>query len=223
MNPKDLVGAKKAPLGLVPPALEIGAAEALANGAAKYGPYNWREQPVEYMTYLVAMKRHINALIDGQDYAEDTGIHHLHHIVAGGGILIDAKGIPGGLIDNRPPKGPAADMLRAQDRTLYPDVSAGAILAAAAKGEISTEDAMRAVGFDDETIRLARTHKRPDPAAEPPEVEHFSVLIHGMPRDEWDAYGVTENRGNWPPDTRVNGMLTCCGATEHTMECPQWR
>lgn len=117
MNPKDRVGSKKAPLGLVPPALEIGASEAMENGAGKYGPFNWREAPIEYMSYLVAMKRHINALIDGQDDAEDTGIHHLKHIAAGSGILLDALYIPGGLIDNRPPKGPAADMLRALDKS----------------------------------------------------------------------------------------------------------
>lgn len=117
-NPKDLVGAKKAPLGLVPPALEIGASEAMENGANKYGPFNWREKPVEYMTYLVAMKRHIAALIDGEDFAADSGIHHLHHIAAGAGILIDAKGIPGDLIDNRPPKGPAAAMLVALDKSV---------------------------------------------------------------------------------------------------------
>lgn len=120
MNPKDKIGSKKAPLGLVPPALEIGASEAMADGAAKYGPFNWREAPVEYMTYLTAIKRHVDALIDREDFAVDSGIHHLHHIAAGAGILIDAKGIPGCLIDNRPPKGPAADMLRALDKSVTP-------------------------------------------------------------------------------------------------------
>lgn len=39
---------------------------------------------------------------------------------------------------------------------------------------------------------------------------------------EW-AMGSVESRGEWPADTRVDGRLTCCGATEHTLECPQWR
>lgn len=117
LNPKDLVGAKKAPLGLVPPALEIGAAEAMAIGAVKYDPFNWRQTPIQYMTYLEAMKRHILALIDGQDLAEDSGVHHLKHVAAGAGIVLDAMAIPGGLVDNRPPKGPAADLLRAQDKS----------------------------------------------------------------------------------------------------------
>jgi hypothetical protein len=134
MNPKDLVGAKKAPLGLVPPALVIGASEAMGNGAAKYGPFNWRDQPVQYMTYLEAMQRHIAALIDGQDLAEDTGIHHLKHVVAGGGILLDAMAIPGGLIDNRPPKGPAADLLRALDKSDKPQTRQEKIMEASKYG-----------------------------------------------------------------------------------------
>lgn len=115
-NPKDLIGAKKAPLSLVPPALVIGAAEAMANGADKYGPYNWREYSVQYMTYLEAMLRHINALIDREDRASDTGIHHLKHVVAGGGILLDAIEA-GTVIDNRPPAGPGPRMMSDQDKT----------------------------------------------------------------------------------------------------------
>lgn len=115
-NPKDLVGAKKAPMDLVPAAGAIMSAPAHQNGADKYGPFNWRLNPVQMMTYLAAMRRHMDALIDGQDVAEDTGIHHLSHIIAGANILADAMGL-GNLIDNRPPKGPAADMLRAQDKS----------------------------------------------------------------------------------------------------------
>jgi hypothetical protein len=63
------------------------------------------------------MLRHLFALIDGQDLAEDTGVHHLKHVLAGGGILLDGLAIPGGVVDNRPPKGPAAGLLRAQDKS----------------------------------------------------------------------------------------------------------
>jgi len=122
MNPKDLVGAKKAPLALVPQALVIGAAEAMQNGAEKYGPFNWREYPVQVMTYVEAAQRHLAAFIDGQDNAEDTGIHHLKHVVAGMGILLDSIAL-GIAEDNRPPKGPAADLLRQQDRTAKPVVT----------------------------------------------------------------------------------------------------
>lgn len=118
-NPKDLVGAKKAPLGYVPAAAVLGPAPAMAIGAAKYGPFNWREQPVQAMIYVEAVLRHLFAWIDGQDDAEDTGISHIGHAQAGLAILADAIAA-GNVIDNRPAKGPAADMLRAQDRSVAP-------------------------------------------------------------------------------------------------------
>lgn len=122
MNPKDLVGAKKAPLALVPPALVIGAAEAMQVGASKYGPYNWRDYPVQVMTYVEAAFRHLYAFVDGEDLAPDTGVHHIKHVVAGMGILLDSleSGIA---IDNRPKPGPAADMLDEQDRSTPPKVA----------------------------------------------------------------------------------------------------
>jgi hypothetical protein len=122
MNPKDLVGAKKAPLALVPVAGAIFSAPAHANGAGKYGPFNWRNQPVQLMTYIEAVQRHLAAFVDGQDLAEDTGIHHVAHAIAGLNIIADAMGL-GNLIDNRPAKGPAADMLRAQDKSVAPVVT----------------------------------------------------------------------------------------------------
>lgn len=120
MNPKDLVGAKKAPLRYVPSALVIGVSEAMFIGQAKYGPFNWRLQPVSAMTYAEAIQRHLAAWVDGQENAEDTGVHHLKHIGASVAILLDAFGIEGGLLDDRPTKGPAADLLRELDRSEVP-------------------------------------------------------------------------------------------------------
>ena len=48
-------------------------------------------------------------------------------------------------------------------------------------------------------------------------------MFRGQYRDAWDSYGAVTNRGEWPPDTRVGGLLTCCGASEHPLECPQYR
>ena len=42
-NPKSAFGVKKPPLHLIPPAALAHEAMAMADGAAKYGPYNWRE------------------------------------------------------------------------------------------------------------------------------------------------------------------------------------
>lgn len=116
VNPKNLVGAKKAPLRLVPPALFIGAAEALENGAQKYGPQNWRDQPVSAVTYVEAALRHLLAYLDGEDTAPDTGIHHVKHAVAGLGILLDCLGLET-LIDDRPKPGSAPKLLAELDRS----------------------------------------------------------------------------------------------------------
>ena len=115
-NPKDLVGSKKAPLRYVPPALAIAASGPMEDGAIKYGPFNWREQPVEVLTYIEAVFRHLYAYLDGQDDAEDSGHSHIDHAIAGLGIIADARA-HGSLIDNRYAKGPAAGMLRERDKT----------------------------------------------------------------------------------------------------------
>lgn len=108
-NPKDAQARKKVPVGLVPPALVIGAAEALADGARKYGAYNWRDIDIRFSVYIEAIERHTLALKDGEDLAVDSQIHHLKHIAAGVAIALDALG-NGNLIDDRK-KGPGAKLL----------------------------------------------------------------------------------------------------------------
>jgi hypothetical protein len=108
-NPKDAQARKKVPVGLVPPALVVGAAEALADGARKYGAYNWRDISIRYSVYIEAMERHLLALKDGEDIASDSLIHHIKHIAAGCAIVLDAIG-HGNLIDDRK-LGPGAKLL----------------------------------------------------------------------------------------------------------------
>lgn len=120
-NPKDLVGAKKAPVALVPSSAIIAISEAMANGAAKYGPFNWRDQPVQVVTYVEAALRHLYAYLDGQDAAEDTGISHLAHAGAGLAILIDA--LEGGSYEDNRVAGPAAGALRRQDKTAKANIA----------------------------------------------------------------------------------------------------
>lgn len=112
INPKDLIGAKKVDLSLFPPVAHIYGALGMMNGAGKYGPYNWRDpsKKIQMMIYLSALQRHISALIDGEDIAQDSKLPHLAHIIAGAGILADATE-GGWVIDNRPPKGQAAEVL----------------------------------------------------------------------------------------------------------------
>jgi Domain of unknown function (DUF5664) len=110
-NPKTLTGALKVPVfTVVPPASIIGEAEAMRYGAFEaprvdgskgYGPFNWRDQKIEAMTYIDANQRHIMAWVDGEELAPDSLVHHLKHAKASLGILIDA--IEHSMwIDNRP-------------------------------------------------------------------------------------------------------------------------
>ena len=111
-NPKSGAAACKIPLHLVPPAAIHAIAEALADGARKYGPYNWRDQPVAASVYVGALRRHIDAWWDGEDCADDSALSHLSHLAACVAILNDAKAC-GVLIDDRPPPGPCASLQRA--------------------------------------------------------------------------------------------------------------
>lgn len=109
-NPKDLIGIKKPQIGLLPGAGKIYGALAMQDGAAKYGPYNWRDKKVRYTIYLDALERHLLALRDGENVAPDSGLPHLGHIIACASILADA--VEGGfIIDDRPLPGPSGSTL----------------------------------------------------------------------------------------------------------------
>lgn len=108
-NPKTAIGASKIPLHLVPPSAKHYLAEALANGAAKYGPYNWRDAPISVSVYKAALERHMDAFWDGEDFAEDSGVHHVAHAMACCALILDALSI-GKLHDDRPTKGAASSL-----------------------------------------------------------------------------------------------------------------
>jgi hypothetical protein len=108
-NPKTIAGAARLPLHLVPPSAVSALAEAMADGARKYGPYNWRESPISVSPYIAAAMRHLHAFWDGEDNARDSGVSHLAHAMATLAVLTDAFSV-GVAIDDRPPKGKAADI-----------------------------------------------------------------------------------------------------------------
>lgn len=109
-NPKDLIGAKKPRLSLVPSSAIIHMAQAMTNGADKYGPYNWRDMKVQSGIYIDAALRHIMSYFDGEEVAKDSGVKHLAHAMACIAIIIDAEE-NNCLIDTRPIKGKAADLI----------------------------------------------------------------------------------------------------------------
>jgi hypothetical protein len=109
-NPKDLIGATKPNLFLVPPVAKIHMAAAMSDGAVKYGPYNWRGNKVQASIYLAAAERHMAAWLDGEQNAKDSGVHHLGHAMACLGIVLDAEET-GNLVDDRPVAGAASRLL----------------------------------------------------------------------------------------------------------------
>lgn len=109
-NPKDIIGLKKPRLSLVPPSIIIWLSMAMANGAKKYGPYNWRDKKVRMMIYIEAAQRHLLAMIDGEDIAQDSQVHHAAHAAACCGIILDAMEC-NCLIDDRPLPGVAAKLM----------------------------------------------------------------------------------------------------------------
>lgn len=105
-NPKTALGAKKPDISVVPPASLLHIATAMMNGAEKYGPFNWRDQPVSSRVYVAAAMRHLASYLDGEDFSADTvaagrPVHHLAHVMACCAIILDA-GHCETLIDNRP-------------------------------------------------------------------------------------------------------------------------
>jgi hypothetical protein len=101
-NPKDVAARKsdKAPLDFLEPAGDEAISRALADGAAKYGPRNYVESPIEARIYIAAMRRHLTAYLRGEDNAEDSGVHHLGHVGACCHIVLAAIEA-GTFIDNR--------------------------------------------------------------------------------------------------------------------------
>jgi hypothetical protein len=101
-NPKDAIGSSKLPLHLVPDSVELYAALAFAEGALKYGAYNWRAAGVRSSIYYAAMKRHQKKWWNGEWADPKTKVPHLASIIACAGIIIDAHE-QGMLNDDRPP------------------------------------------------------------------------------------------------------------------------
>lgn len=111
INPKDLLGMKKPPLRLVPPALLLYVSRVMELGATKYGPYNWRGNKVRYSIYIEAAMRHLMCALDGEEIDPESGMPHMAHAAACAGIVLDAKAT-GNLVDDRPSAGAAAELIR---------------------------------------------------------------------------------------------------------------
>ena len=100
-NPKDLIGNKKVSITKFPAIGTVMGAMAMMDGAAKYGPYNWRGNSVIASIYIDALMRHAMAWFEGQETASDSKVHHLGHAIACAAIILDAQAT-GNLVDDRP-------------------------------------------------------------------------------------------------------------------------
>jgi hypothetical protein len=99
-NPKSGASRAKVSLSLVPSVAILEMAQAFRDGASKYGPFNWRKDPVSASVYLDAAFRHMELYRAGQDIASDSGIKHIVHSMSCFAILLDAE-LVGSLIDDR--------------------------------------------------------------------------------------------------------------------------
>ena len=78
INPKEIAGAKKPAIWQVMPRWVILlAGRVMSVGAAKYGPFNYRDSNVSAMTYVDAIERHMQLWQDGEDDDDETGVSHL--------------------------------------------------------------------------------------------------------------------------------------------------
>lgn len=110
-NPKTMYGKAKPAISLIPATSLVHIADAFRDGAAKYGPANWRNDPVSVTTYADAALRHLFAWFDGEETAEDSGVHHLAHAAACLCILMDAQE-QHSLVDDRPTAGRTSAVLK---------------------------------------------------------------------------------------------------------------
>jgi hypothetical protein len=90
-NPKTLVALSKPRLSDVPPVALFALGAAMSDGASKYGRYNYRDTSVTASVFYDAMQRHLCAWYSGENYAEDSKVNHLAHIMASCAILLDAE------------------------------------------------------------------------------------------------------------------------------------
>lgn len=98
-NPKDAIGSDKMPLHLWPETATVMGTLGLLDGALKYGRSNWRSAGIRLSVYVDAMRRHINAMFEGEKVDPDSGLPHIAHILATAAIIVDADAA-GKLIDD---------------------------------------------------------------------------------------------------------------------------
>jgi hypothetical protein len=144
-NPKDRLGVKKVPVGMMYPSIaRIETARVFADSAPIYGAVNWRVKKVKASVYIDAIERHMIGIIAGEDIDAKSGLPHLAHVNACTAILMEAKAL-GNLIDDRFERDPGAAALASYTDGSY-DTSRRAIKPCPARtlDQVRAEDARKA-------------------------------------------------------------------------------
>jgi hypothetical protein len=90
-NLKTAAAQGKPKLSDVPPVALFALGAAMSDGASKYGRYNWRETGTTASVFYDAMHRHLADWYNGEDFAHDSKVNHLAHIMASCAILLDSE------------------------------------------------------------------------------------------------------------------------------------
>jgi dATP/dGTP diphosphohydrolase len=104
-NPKAVAATRdgKPPLDLLEREANENISRALHAGAIKYGKKNYHTIDIYLSTYVAALLRHAQALSDGEDIDEETGLNHLDLAGANLHVIYGARK-HGNLIDDRGPQ-----------------------------------------------------------------------------------------------------------------------
>lgn len=100
-NAKTVQGIKKLPTYDVPPIAIAALGLAMKDGATKYGRFNWHETGITASIFIEAAMRHLIDFMNGEDYAQDSKVHHLGHLMSCCAIILDSQ-MRGIMIDDRP-------------------------------------------------------------------------------------------------------------------------
>ena len=103
INPKAVAGRKKLRFQFLPIDVLEEVAGGMAEGADKYGAYNWRDTEIQMSDYYDSTMRHVTAWFKGEDIDPDSNIHHLSKAIAGLVVVRDAI-MTDSCIDDRPLK-----------------------------------------------------------------------------------------------------------------------
>jgi hypothetical protein len=99
-NLKTAAAQNKPKLSDVPPIALFALGAAMSDGASKYGRYNWRETGTTASVFYDAVHRHLADWYNGEDFAHDSKVNHLAHIMASCAILLDSE-LHGSMNDDR--------------------------------------------------------------------------------------------------------------------------